>query len=803
MSEPAVRAELSITLKDGVSGGIKAITNTAEQSSKRVYEASAYAAKRSAAATEQATAAQRSSYEKLSHAREALNARSEQAIQDEIRQTQRAYAVLSAAGFASAEDQARAFEKTRDKITRLTNEMGRLTSEQQKAAEAAEAANSRQRSGYERFSRAREVLGVRSENAIQREIQQTEAAYKRLEASGTLSSDALAHAAEKMREKITRLTNEMGKLTAEQRRAAQEAEKLEKAQSGIRHGVVGAAGTAAAGYTLAAPAKAAMSFDERLANMANTAYAERDAAGRKVGIGTLEATINRSTQPGIGGGTREQAAEALDAMISKNTLGYQRSLDFLPTVMRTASGANADPKEIANLTSVLVGQKIVANDRELKVALNMITASGQAGGFEIKDMARWLSQQMPDAGRAGLLGLDGLQKVLAMNQAAVMTAGTADEAGNNVKNLLVKLVSKDTGTDFEKAGRGDLAGYMVNQRLKGVDAVTAWQNIIDQEAANDPRLKAALAKLAKTKDKGEQAQIIESIKALSEGSVIGKYFQDMQAVGALMGLRNKDVVGKVDSAISRNRTEYGVNDVNYEVMSGTASFQVRAAQQAKDAAQKDVMDILTPAITAVSGAFTDLATKYPLLTGTTMLATGALTALATASGLASMAMGGGKGGAIAQAATKYAPALGGAAKFAGRASVAGVGALAGGYVLDKTFGEDSVISRYGSSAFNGAAIGATVGSIVPILGTGIGAAVGLGVGTLYEGIKDLLKPAEQKTNAENAKAQEPPKSAEQKPVDVNAKIMVGLAPGLVLQSQSVKSSGGGVNVNTGSMWSTP
>ncbi|WP_435626985.1 phage tail tape measure protein [Candidatus Ferrigenium straubiae] len=695
MSEPAVRAELQITLKDGSTAGLKAIAAEAEKTAKKISSASEEAAKKSTSETEKSTSRQRSSYERLSH--------------------------------------------------------------------------------------AREVLGVRSERSIQREIQQTEAAYKRLESSGTVSSEALARAAEKTREKITRLTNEMGKLTAEQKRAAQEAEKFEKINTRIRTGIAVGAGVAAAGYTLSGPARAAMSFDERLASMSNTAYAERDAAGRVIGMRELEAVINKAVRPGIGGGTREQAAEALDAMIAKNTLGYQRSIEFLPTVMKTASGASADPTQIANLASVLVGQKVVSNDAELKTALNMVTAAGQAGGFEIKDMARWLSQQMPLAGKAGLMGLDGLQKVLAMNQAAVLTAGTTDEAGNNVKNLLAKLASRDTATDFEKAGRGDLTAYMMNQRLKGVDAVSAWQNIIDSEAEKDPRLQAAIAKLNQTKDKGEQARILESIKALSEGGVIGKYFQDMQAVGALMGLRNKDVVGNVEAAISRNRKEFGVNDVNYEVMSGTSSFQVRAASQAKEAAQKSAMDGLTPAIGRAAEMFTDIANKHPVLIGATTLATAALGALATAAGLSSMALGG-KGNAIARTAAKYMPTVGKTARAGG----IGVGALVGGYALDKAFGEESAISRYGSSMLNGAAIGATVGSFVPVLGTGIGAAVGGGIGALYEGIKDALKPAEQK------------------PVDVDAKLTVGLAPGLVLQSQSVQTSGqGNVQMNTGSLWSTP
>lgn len=811
MSEPAVRAELHITLKDGTTAGLKNIEQQAERSARKVSETSAAAAKKSASETESSTSQQRASYERLSRAREVLGVRSEHTIQREIQQTEAAYRRLEVSGKLSTSELSSASDLARSRITRLAGELAKVSdgsvqpritlkdgataglknielqaektarkiteasaAAAKKTASETESSTSQQRASYERLSRAREVLGVRSERAIQREIQQTEAAYKRLESSGTMSQDALARVADKTREKITRLTNEMGKLTAEQKKVTQEAERFERINSRLRTGVAVGAGVAAAGYTLSSPAKAAMSFDERLAGMANTAYAERDAAGRKVGMKELEAVINRSTQPGIGGGTREQAAEALDAMIAKNTLGYQRSVEFLPTVMKTASGAGADPTQISNLASVLVGQKVVSNDRELKTALNMITAAGQAGGFEIKDMARWLSQQMPLAGKAGMMGLDGLQKVLAMNQASVLTAGTTDEAGNNVRNLLAKLASKDTATDFEKAGRGDLTTYMMNQRLKGNDAVTAWMSIIDSEAEKDPRLKAAIAKLNETKDKGEQAQILESIKALSEGGVIGKYFQDMQAVGALMGLRNKDVVGNVDAAVSRNRKEYGVNDVNYEVMSGTASFQVRAAEQAKDSAQKSAMDGLTPAIGRTAAMFTDIANKHPVLIGATTLATGALAALATAAGLSSLALGG-KENAIARTASKYMPAIGKTARAGG----VGVAALAGGYALDKAFGEESAISRYGSSALTGASFGA-------LFGGPIGAAVGGGLGLAFEGIKDLLKPAEQK------------------PVDVNAKMTVGLAPGLVLQSQSMQSSGPVKSVmNTGNMWGIP
>ncbi|MEY2633894.1 MAG: hypothetical protein RIR00_2548, partial [Pseudomonadota bacterium] len=231
----------------------------------------------------------------------------------------------------------------------------------------------------------------------------------------------------------------------------------------------------------------------------------------------------------------------------------------------------------------------------------------------------------------------------------------------------------------------------------------------------------------------------------------------------------------------------GAGDKNYDLISDTSAFKMRQAEQQKDIGQKAAMDSLTPAIGKAAEAFADLASKHPLLVGTTTLATTALGALAGAAGLASVAMGGKGmpgGGAIGKAAAwATASKVGQGVMKAGKAGgIAGVSAMAGDFALGKAFGEESAISRYGSSLLNGAALGATVGSIVPVLGTGVGAAVGGGLGLAWEGIKDLLKPAEQK------------------PVDVNANLQVGLAPGLVLQGQSMQASGGDVQLNTGNIW---
>ncbi|MDW2766255.1 hypothetical protein R5K46_20535, partial [Acinetobacter baumannii] len=55
----------------------------------------------------------------------------------------------------------------------------------------------------------------------------------------------------------------------------------------------------------------------------------------------------------------------------------------------------------------------------------------------------WLAQQMAAARAVGYSGEKGFVELVAMNQVAMKTAGTADEAGNNVVNLLAKLSSRE------------------------------------------------------------------------------------------------------------------------------------------------------------------------------------------------------------------------------------------------------------------------------------------------------------------------------------------------------------------------
>lgn len=655
-----------------------------------------------------------------------------------------------------------------------------------KKAEAdAERSAARQRGSYEKLAQAREVLGMRPERLIQREIQQTEAAYNRLSRAGILSAGQLSAAQEKVRQKITQLTNEMGKFTAAQKKAADEAANIERGQRVLRTGAAVVAGAGAAAYALKAPAMAAMSFDERLADMANTAYAGHGLAGRKIGMQQLEAAINRAVGKG-GGGTREQAAEALDALIASGAVGTQDAMTMLPQLMRFSTASRANASELANI-GIRAMQTFKIGAADLPNILNMAIAAGQEGGFELRDMSKWLPQQMAAATMSGLAGRQGFAKLAALNQAAAITAGTKDEAGNNVVNLLAKINSSDTAKDAEKLGV-NLPKYLQDQRVKGVDSVDAFAALVNKTVAGRADYQALQRQLTAAGTNDEKRAALEGMTTIAQGAGIGKLVQDRQAMMALLGMmNNRDYMQKVLATVRANDVATGgAGDKNYELISGTSAFQLRQAEQKKEIGMKASMDSLTPTIGRAAESIADLASKYPKLVGATTLSTTALGALAGAAGLASIAMGGKLpgAGAIGGFAGRLGSSAAGryAAQLTRVGGIAGIGASVGGYALGQVAGEDSAITRYGSSVLNGAALGATVGSVVPVIGTGIGAAVGGVGGLIWEGIKDRLQ------------------AVEQKPVDVNFKGQLGLAPGLVMQSQSMQSSGGNVQMDTGNLW---
>lgn len=614
----------------------------------------------------------------------------------------------------------------------------RAAERERKTTTQTEQAGQRQRTSYERTSQAREVLGVRSEQRIQREIKATEAAYQRLMGSGKLSATEQGRALDATRAKVTALTNEMGKLTRAQESAARGAKALQ-------YGGMAVAGGAAGAYALRAPVQHAMAVDERLAHLANTAYRERDVRGKRVGMDAMRNAVDGATDKF--GGTRAGATGALEELMASGTMTADEAIKMLPSLVKAGTAANSDPTQLAQI-GIRAMQTFRVRPEDMPNVLNMALAAGQAGGFELKDMAKWLPQQMAAASMSGMSGREGFAKLAALNQAAAITAGTKDEAGNNVVNLLSKINSSDTAKDAEKMGV-NLPRYLQERRAKGVDSVDAFGELVSKTVAGRDDYKALQKQLANSKNDGEKRAALESMATIAQGAGVGKLIQDRQALMALLGMmNNREYMGKVLAEVkASDRGEGGAMDNNFELISGTGAYKARRRGENVQAAQDRALGDGGSALGLLNSGVADAAAKFPLLTGATVTATAAIAAMASAAGLASVAMGGrggaaGAGGAISRAAGRAAPYLMQGGKLLKVGGIAGVAAGLGGMALDAVTDQGSAANRYGSSAMTGAALGATAGSFVPVIGTAIGAGIGALGGLAVQGVRDLFKDAE-------------------------------------------------------------
>ena len=555
----------------------------------------------------------------------------------------------------------------------IENQAQRSATTQQRAVRQTAQVTEQSYRQIQQAARNREMLGVRSERSIQNEINRTRAAYDQLKRSGIASGRELDRAAVATKRRIAELNAEMGKISMGQR------------LGNVGRGIAGlAAGATAAGMVLAQPMKKQMDYDRSLAMTANTAFAERDVAGRIAGKSELNNAVKSAVE--IGGGTKEDALGALDTMLASGAVKADTAMKLLPTLQKGATATGASTDDLAKIAISAMQQFDIGEDKIGEV-LDKAVAAGQAGNFELADMARWLPKQMAAGKSAGLSGMSGFEALLVGNQQARVTAGTSDEAGNNFANLLAKLTSKETNERFKnlkikgKDGKEhgiDFIASMEAQKKKGKNSIEAFMSIMDQVIGQDDKYRELQQKLKGAK-KEDQAKLLGEMANLVEGTAIGQVISDREALMALLGIRNNVSLGK-EVKESLDKSE-GAVDTSHAVIKDTNSYKVEDAKNNVDFAQMEGMKGFNDALGDVSVKIAEYAKAYPDLTGKIVTAGTVVAALSAAAITAagSLRLLGGKGGlglGVGDVLSKGAGVTGAAGGVATSANTAKMGRLA-------------------------------------------------------------------------------------------------------------------------------
>ena len=361
---------------------------------------------------------------KLDLARSNLGIRADSAIRAEMELLKRAYRDLATSGTASTQELQRAAENLRARLRALRQEM---------------------QGGGSRVDRARGLLGIRSDAAIEADVARLRRAYETLRQSGTATAAELSRAHQAM-------TRQIAGLRGESDRLAGTASKLQ----GLR--------TALAGFAAAFAASRLMDQAKSLFRIADE-YA------------ALDAKIRLVTQ------SEEEAARVRERLYSLS----QRT--------GTAYVSNADAFAKLALSMREVGISGEQTARIIEVVNKSLSINGSSAG-----MAGAFMLQFSQAMASGVLQGDEFRSMMENN--GYFAGRLAQHLQTNIAGLRQmsregKLTQAVLLDFFEKAGAEvDKDFAAIPMRVSGaVQAVrNAWEEIID--ASN--RASGASAKLVES-----------------------------------------------------------------------------------------------------------------------------------------------------------------------------------------------------------------------------------------------------------------------------------------------------------------
>lgn len=234
----------------------------------------------------------------------------------------------------------------------------------------------------------------------------------------------------------------------------------------------------------------------------------------------------------------EDIRSGLDLLLAKG-MGLDAATAAIGPAGRLATAYKVELPDAAAAAFASVSNLRVASAQTARV-FDAMAAAGNEGGFEVRDMARHfpaLTAQMQALGAKGLPAVADLSAAL---QVAMHTAGTADEAGNNIQNLLAKINAPGTIAAFKKNFGIDLPAAMKKLEDQGYTSMEAIAMLTKQATGGDMKKlgfafedqQARMGILALIQNMEEYRRIRAA--AMNSGGTVDKAFDQRVARDAMV-----------------------------------------------------------------------------------------------------------------------------------------------------------------------------------------------------------------------------------------------------------------------------
>ncbi|MWQ49682.1 phage tail tape measure protein [Glaesserella parasuis] len=497
----------------------------------------------------------------------------------------------------------------------------------EKVATATQSSNKRIEQAYREarksaadLARARETLGIRSENAIQQEIRQTRAAYEQLKRSGVASQNELRRASEQTKQRIKELNAELGKSSFGDKAA------------NVGRGLMSVGAGVAAGAMVTAPkTMQAADYDMALARVADTGYSGGTIEEKTKGKEKVHQAIKSSiTQYG---GTKEDALSAINELMAQGKVKVEEALELLPVIQKNATATGASSHELTNMVNSMLGAGI--KKEEIQIALDYMNASGKAGGFELKDMAQYFPQLLASSGADSL---DDLKKMGVQLQQVYGVSGGASETATNLTNFYSKVKASSTAKNIEnieftdqngKKKSIDMSKSMQHYIKQGQNASEALLSIIGDVLENDTEYQGLLKQYHSAQN-GEKKALMKKVYKYVEGTKVAEIMPDLQAGLAVYGMLN-DTQGAENVNQQYKIAEKGnYNQESFDWISKQSGFAFQVAKNTNEMTQLENFQKVSDMAAEVAKRYSEFAQDFPNLHSALVASTDAVWAFGAA-----------------------------------------------------------------------------------------------------------------------------------------------------------------------------
>ena len=275
--------------------------------------------------------------------------------------------------------------------------------------------------------------------------------------------------------------------------------------------------------------------------------------------------------------TTDKIGAGLSVLVA-NGISDAKALGMYSGLLAKKSVASGAEVEDLSNTIVSLTKNLDIAAKDVGGAIDSLAYSGKQGSFELRDMAKWMPQLSPMMAALGVKGRGAVDELGAALQVARLGAGTSDEAANNLRNYLAKIVSPDTLQNFDKAGI-DLKRRLLELQAQGVTPLQGSLRVITEYMGKKgPEATRELRDALKIKDDEQRQQALDQ---LAQAYALGDLFRDQQAMAfirpALMndgkmqtirqgaskadGVLDADWISRVDVAQARvDRFKIAINE---------------------------------------------------------------------------------------------------------------------------------------------------------------------------------------------------------------------------------------------------